>query len=83
MLLRICKKRWRRRNESESGLNIPPTAYFSEELSEEEIIFDRSTMGHKKINKEWQSSVNTKYINSASVPINLQTMSCVNRKHGH
>ncbi|KAJ7363501.1 hypothetical protein OS493_009656 [Desmophyllum pertusum] len=55
-LWRICKKRWQRRNDPESGLNIPPTAYFSEELSEEEIIFDRSTMGHRRKNESSKSA---------------------------
>ncbi|KAJ7370027.1 hypothetical protein OS493_034759 [Desmophyllum pertusum] len=37
-----------RRNDREFGLNIPPTAYFSDELSEEELIFDQTAMEHKK-----------------------------------
>ena len=44
---RIYSDRWRRRNNPEFGLNIPPNGYLSEELSEEEIIFDRAVLERK------------------------------------
>ena len=50
LLLRICFcrrtliKRWPRRRYFEFGSNFPSPDYSSEELSEEEIIFDRSVM---------------------------------------
>ncbi|KAL9960033.1 hypothetical protein ACROYT_G033427 [Oculina patagonica] len=43
-LWRIIKKRWRRRNGYGFGINIPLTGYLSEELSEEEVLFDRTAM---------------------------------------
>ena len=42
---RICKKRWRRHYKRVLKLNIPSTGYLSEELSEEEVLFDRTAMG--------------------------------------
>ena len=45
---RICKKQWRRRYKRKIGINFPSTGYFSEELSEEEIIFDRTTTRRNK-----------------------------------
>ena len=62
---RICKERWQRRNDPESGLNIHSTAYFNEELSEEEIIFDRSTMGHKKESTKSASPQSTRAPNTS------------------
>ena len=44
----ILKNRWRRRYKRELKLNIPSTGYLSEELSEEEVFFDRTTMGRNK-----------------------------------
>ena len=44
----ICKKRWRRRFNGKLRLNFPSSGYFSEELSEEEIIFDRTTTRRNK-----------------------------------
>ena len=45
---RICKNRWRRRFNGKMRLNFPSSGYFSEELSEEEIIFDRTTTKRNK-----------------------------------
>ena len=44
----ILKNRWRRRYKRELKLNIPSTGYLSEELSEEEVFFDRTAMGRNK-----------------------------------
>ncbi|XP_022801513.1 flocculation protein FLO11-like [Stylophora pistillata] len=46
-LRRIYNNRWRRRSNPKFGLNIPPNGYLSEELSEEEIIFDRAVLERK------------------------------------
>ncbi|XP_078384987.1 uncharacterized protein LOC144667444 [Oculina patagonica] len=43
-LWKIYKKQWRRRYGRELRLSIPSTGYLSEELSEEEVLFDRTAM---------------------------------------
>lgn len=44
----IKRLRWRRRHCRDFGINFPSTGYLSEELSEEEVIFDRTTIGRNK-----------------------------------
>ncbi|XP_078342703.1 uncharacterized protein LOC144628472 isoform X2 [Oculina patagonica] len=45
---RIFKKQWRERYGREFGKNDPAMGYLSEELSEEEVIFDRAAMERNK-----------------------------------
>ncbi|XP_078351304.1 uncharacterized protein LOC144636037 [Oculina patagonica] len=55
----ICKKRWRRRHDRVFGLNIPSTGYLSEELSDEEVIFDRTAMRRNKKSSKGASPKST------------------------
>ncbi|KAL9954458.1 hypothetical protein ACROYT_G041999 [Oculina patagonica] len=58
-LWRICKKRWRRRHDRVFGLTIPSTDYLSEELSEEEVIFDRTAIERNKKSSKGASPKST------------------------
>ena len=72
---RIFKTRWRRRHGREFGLNIPSTGYFSEELSEEEVIFDRTAMGRTKkssMGSSPKSTPNTSPRRPKSAPASYQ-----------
>ncbi|KAL9953854.1 hypothetical protein ACROYT_G041327 [Oculina patagonica] len=57
-LWRICKKRWRRRHGRVFGLNIPSAGYLSEEMSEEDVIFDRTAM--RRRNKKSSKGTSSK-----------------------